>query len=135
MAVILREIRCHRGSPTTKALTRVCAERLRQNVVLVPRGYPLCGLLLCQAAFVMVERDVDDVAGVLVLLAGDLAGERPAGLGAAVQLELMAVQCRELGRELVLDALEKRRVSWVTVGRSFGTSRQAAQKRFGRKGG
>ena len=68
-------------------------------------------------------------------MAGDLAGEKPAGLGAAVKLEEMAGLCRELAGELVLEAVEKRRVSWVSVGGLFGVSRQAAMKRFGRRGG
>ena len=68
----------------------------------------------------------------LVLLAGDLAGERVPGVGAAVELDRLAGLCRDLSGELVRDAVEKHRVSWVTVGRVFGVSRQAAAKRFAR---
>lgn len=86
------------------------------------------GLLLCHAR--PVVDGGHDVREVLVTLASDLAGEQEAGLGAALQLEQMAGLCRELATDLVLDAVERRRVSWVTVGRVFGVSRQGAAKRF-----
>ena len=74
----------------------------------------------------------EDVCEVLVTLAADLAGERVAGLGAAVELEQMAYLCRELAGAVVRDAIDKRRVTWPTVARAFGVSRQGAMKRYGR---
>lgn len=74
-----------------------------------------------------------EVCEALVGLASDAAGERTAGLGTAVELEQMARFCRDLAADLVQEAVQVRRVSWVTVGRVFGVSRQAAMKRFARR--